>query len=92
MVEAAARRMQYVATSMTRGDTVQRQYARVIPADAGGESTRTALPAAVWRSYVVHVALNLHLGGDTGVVLGYLAKVDRLHCLTLRKDQLLLDG
>jgi hypothetical protein len=38
------------------------------------------------------VALHRHLGGDTGVVLGYLAKMDRLYRLALRGDQLLLDG
>ena len=41
---------------------------------------------------VAPVALSRHLGGDTGVVLGYLAKVDHLCRLALRGDQLLLDG
>ena len=40
---------------------------------------------------VAPIAFGHHLGGDTGIVLNYLAKVDRLHCLTLRGDQLLLD-
>jgi hypothetical protein len=39
----------------------------------------------------VPVALHRHPRGDMGVVLGYLAKMDRLHHLTLRGDQLLLD-
>ena len=41
---------------------------------------------------VAPIALNRHLGEDTGVVLGYLAKVDRLHHLALRGNQLLMDG
>ena len=41
---------------------------------------------------VAPVALGHHPGGDTGVVLGYLAKVDRLRRLAPRDDQLLLDG
>ena len=41
---------------------------------------------------VVPVALGRHLGGDMGVVIGYLVKVDRLRRLALRGDQLLLDG
>ena len=40
---------------------------------------------------VAPIALCRHLGGDTGVVLGYLAKADRLCRLALRNDQLLLD-
>ena len=39
---------------------------------------------------VAPVALGHHLGGDTGIVLGYLAKADRLGRLALRGDQLLL--
>ena len=41
---------------------------------------------------VASIALHHHPGGDTGVVLGYLAKADRLRRLTLCGDQLLLDG
>jgi hypothetical protein len=41
---------------------------------------------------VAPVALGRHPGGDTGVVLGYLAKMDRLRRLALHGDQLLLDG
>ena len=41
---------------------------------------------------VAPVALRRHLGGDMGVVLGYLMKVDRLRHLTLRGDQQLLDS
>ena len=41
---------------------------------------------------VVPIALDHHLGGDTGIVLGYLVKADRLGCLTLCGNQLLLDG
>ena len=41
---------------------------------------------------VMPVALSCHSGGDMGVVLGYLAKADRLHRLALSGDQLLLDG
>ena len=41
---------------------------------------------------VALVALHHHLGGDTSVVLGNLAKVDHLCHLTLCGDQLLLDG
>jgi hypothetical protein len=41
---------------------------------------------------VAPIALHHHQGGDTGVVLGYLAKMDRLYRLALRGDQLLLDG
>jgi hypothetical protein len=35
---------------------------------------------------VAPVALDRHLGGDTGVVLVYLAKADRLRRLALRSD------
>jgi hypothetical protein len=38
------------------------------------------------------VALYRHLREDTGIVLGYLAKVDCLRRLALRIDQLLLDN
>ena len=41
---------------------------------------------------VVSVALGRHPRGDMGVVLGYLAKVDRLCHLALHGDQLLVDG
>jgi hypothetical protein len=41
---------------------------------------------------VVPVGLGHHPGGDTGVVLGYLVKADRLRRLALRSDQLLLDN
>ena len=41
---------------------------------------------------VALVAISRHPGGDTGVVLGYLAKADRLRRLVLRGDQLLQDG
>ena len=41
---------------------------------------------------VAPVALGRHLGGDMGIVLGYLVKADHLHLLTLCGDQLLLDG
>jgi hypothetical protein len=41
---------------------------------------------------VVPIALGRHLGGDTGIVLGYLAKTDRLCRLALRGDKLLLDS
>ena len=41
---------------------------------------------------VAPVALRCHPGEDTGIVLGYLAKADRLLRLALRSDQLLLDG
>jgi hypothetical protein len=41
---------------------------------------------------VAPVALRRHLGGDTGLVLGYLAKADCLCCLTLHGDELLLEG
>jgi hypothetical protein len=41
---------------------------------------------------VAPVALDHHLGGDTNVVLSYLAKMDHLHRLALRGAQLLLDG
>ena len=41
---------------------------------------------------VAPVALGLHLGGDMGIVLGYLAKMDHLRRLTLHGNQLLLDG
>ena len=41
---------------------------------------------------VAPVALGRHLGGDTGIVLSYLAKMDLLRCLALRGNQLLLDG
>ena len=40
---------------------------------------------------VAHVALDRH-PGDTCVVLGYLVKAGHLRHLTLRSDQLLLDG
>jgi len=35
---------------------------------------------------VATVPLDRHLGGDTGVVLGFLVKVDHLLHLTLRGD------
>ena len=35
---------------------------------------------------VATVPLDRHLGGDTGVVLGYLAKADRLRRLAPRGD------
>ena len=38
------------------------------------------------------VTLRRHLGGDMGIVLGYLAKMDHLRRLTLHGNQLLLDG
>ena len=38
------------------------------------------------------IALGCHPGGDTGIVLSYLVKVDRLRRLALHNDQLLLDG
>ena len=41
---------------------------------------------------VAPVALRRHPEGDTGVVLGDLAKADRLRCLALCGDQLLLDS
>jgi hypothetical protein len=41
---------------------------------------------------VVLVSLGSHQGGDTGVVLGYLAKANHLHRLALCGNQLLLGG
>jgi hypothetical protein len=40
----------------------------------------------------VPIALGYHPGGDTSIVLGYLAKADHLRRLALCGDQLLLDG
>jgi hypothetical protein len=41
---------------------------------------------------VAPIALSRQPGGDTGVVLSYLAMADHLRCLALCGDQLLLDG
>jgi hypothetical protein len=41
---------------------------------------------------VAPVSLGRHPGGDTGVVLGYLAKANHLHRLALCGNQLLLGG
>jgi hypothetical protein len=87
MAEAAPRRMQYMATTMTHGGGPLG-----LSLQARRQKHENDIAWCRVEVLVAPVALGCHPGGDTGVVLGYLVKADHLCHLALRGDQLLLDG